>query len=86
MKAAVRSFCLAGLSVVLALLFAETAFAQQVMSSEPPPGQLAAGQFVYVACGPGNARKITGGSNISSVGVPQKGAGRQRGPCVPMKY
>ncbi len=53
----------------LILFFAEAAFAQQVMSNEPPPGQLGAGQVVYVACGPGKARKITGGSNIGRGGT-----------------
>jgi hypothetical protein len=82
MKAIVKSASLTALT----LLFAEAAFAQQVMSNEPPPGQLGAGQVVYVACGPGKARKITGGNNVGSSGIVGKGAGRQRGPCVPMKY
>jgi len=57
------------------------------MSSEPPSGTLGAGQTVYVACGPGKARKVTGGSNMSGPGgTVGKGASRQRGPCVPMKY
>jgi hypothetical protein len=72
------------------ILFAESASAQPVMSSEPPPGQLGAGQVVYVSCGPGKARKITGGSNmgIGSNGQPvaaRSGSQRTRGPCVPMK-
>jgi hypothetical protein len=68
------------------LVFAEAAFAQTVMSNEPPAGQLGAGQVVYVACGPGKARKITGGSNVGANGTVGAGKGRQRGPCVAMKY
>ena len=84
MTTILRSVSFAALSFV----FAEAAFAQQVMSSEPPPGQLGAGQVVYVACGPGKARKITGGSNIrpGKTTTSGQGAGRTRGPCVPMKY
>ena len=67
-------------------LFTEAASAQMVMSNEPPPGQLGAGQVVYVSCGPGKARKVTGGSDRNSQGaLTGKGSGRQRGPCVPMK-
>jgi hypothetical protein len=58
------------LSTAAALfLIAETASAQMVMSNEPPPGQLAAGQVVYVSCGPGKARKVTGGSDRNSQGT-----------------
>jgi len=56
------------------------------MKSEPPPGQLGPGQVVYVECGPGKARKITGGSNVSSNGVVGPGQRRQYGPCVAMKH
>jgi hypothetical protein len=70
----------------LTFLFAQTAFAVEVMSNEPPPGQLGAGQVVYVACGPGKARKITGGSNMGASGTVGTGKARQSGPCVPMKY
>jgi len=72
--------------VTMFFVFAEVAFAQTVMSNEPPPGQLGAGQVVYVACGPGKARKITGGNNIGPNGTVGTGKGRQRGPCVAMKY
>jgi hypothetical protein len=82
MRATVKSVCL----VAMFLVFAEEAFAQTVMSTEPPPGQLGAGQVVYVACGPGKARKITGGNNIGPGGTVGVGKGRQRGPCLPMKY
>jgi hypothetical protein len=67
------------------LIFAEPASAQMVMSNEPPPGQLAAGEVIYVSCGPGKARKVTGGSNMGPGGQPIKGGGRTRGPCVAMK-
>jgi hypothetical protein len=71
-------------------LFAESASAQMVMANEPPPGQLGAGQVVYVTCGPGKARKITGGSNMRTGSAGQAvsasgGSGRTRGPCVAMK-
>ena len=66
-------------------LITESALSQTIMSSEPPPGQLGAGQVVYVSCGPGKARKITGGSNMTAGGTLGKGAQRQRGPCVAMK-
>jgi len=82
MSATVKSVCL----VTMFFIFAEQAFAQTVMSNEPPAGQLGAGQVVYVACGPGKARKITGGSNVGPNGTVGTGKGRQRGPCVPMKY
>lgn len=81
MNAIVKSVSVAALAVV----FAKTAFAREILPNDPPPGQLAAGQVVYVACGPGKARKITGGGNIGSGGMAQQGASRQRGPCVPMK-
>ena len=86
--------CPLGRSVVLAATLVgcgaasmPVAFAQPVMSSEPPPGQLGAGQVVYVSCGPGKARKITGGSDrsMSSSGQSVKlsgGSARQRGPCL----
>jgi hypothetical protein len=67
------------------VLFAEVASAQTIMESEPPPGQLQAGEVVYVACGPGKARKITGGSHIKSGVITSQGTKRQRGPCVAMK-
>lgn len=65
------------------------AFAQPVMSAEPPPGQLGAGQVVYVSCGPGKARKITGGSDRATGPSGQSvklsgGSARQRGPCLPI--
>ena len=82
MRATVKSLCLSA----MVFIFAEDAFAQTVMSTEPPSGQLGAGQVVYVACGPGKARKITGGNNIGPNGIVGTGKGRQRGPCVPMKY
>jgi hypothetical protein len=71
-------------------MFVEDAFAQQIMSNEPPAGQLGAGQVVYVSCGPGKARKVTGGSNMRSDSSGQSvsttgGSNRTRGPCVPMK-
>jgi hypothetical protein len=74
----------------LLLFAAETASAQMVMSSEPPPGQLGAGQSIYVSCGPGKARKVTGGNNIGTASNGQtrssgSGTGRTRGPCVAMK-
>jgi hypothetical protein len=81
MKVIAASAFLAGLTV----LIVDSAFAQQVMSSEPPPGQLGAGQVVYVACGPGKARKVTGGNNMGRHGMVGQGAGRTRGPCLPMK-
>jgi len=87
MKEFIKSISLAALTFV----FAEAAFAQQVMSNEPPPGQLGAGQVVFVACGPGKARKVTGSSNMrggaagNSVST-GRGSNRTRGPCVPMKY
>ena len=74
----------AGIAASL-LLFAEAAAAQTVMSSEPPPGQLGAGQVVYVSCGPGRARKVTGGNNMSGGVNTGRGPQRTRGPCVPMK-
>jgi len=82
MRVTVKTVCLG----TMFLVFAEGAFAQAVMSNEPPPGQLGAGQVVYVACGPGKARKITGGSNVGPNGTVGAGKGRQRGPCVPMKH
>jgi hypothetical protein len=85
-KKFIKSISLAALTFV----FAEAALAQQVMSNEPPPGQLGAGQVVFVACGPGKARKVTGGSNIAAGAAGNsvstgKGSNRTRGPCVPMK-
>jgi hypothetical protein len=76
------------LCLSLSLVLSASAASAQVTSSEPPPGTLAAGQSVYVACGPGKARKITGGSdlrmgrtgNYSGTG---SGKGRTRGPCRP---
>jgi hypothetical protein len=70
---------------------AQIAFAQTVMSNEPPRGQLGAGQSVWVACGPGKARKVTGGSNMRTNSHGEAvsangGSPRQRGPCVAMKY
>ena len=77
------------IAVAITFAFTGAAFAQQVMSSEPPPGQLAAGQVVYVSCGPGKARKITGGNNMRTgtrhQAISGQGAGRTRGPCVAMK-
>jgi hypothetical protein len=68
------------------LLFADAASAQTVLPSEPPPGALGPGQVVYVSCGPGKARKVTGGSNMTGVGgMVGQGARRQSGPCKPMK-
>jgi hypothetical protein len=76
----------ASLGTAMALMFfAEAASAQPVMQTEPPAGQLGAGQVIYVACGPGKARKVTGGSNMGSNGVVGQGKGRQRGPCLPIK-
>jgi len=67
-------------------LSAQAASAQMVMKSEPPAGQLGPGQVVYVECGPGKARKVTGGSNMGSNGqMTGSGSARQRGPCVAMK-
>jgi hypothetical protein len=75
------------LSALAAFVFtSHAALAQTVMKSEPPPGQLGPGQVVYVECGPGKARKITGGSNVSSTGVVGPGQRRQYGPCVAMKH
>lgn len=77
-------------SILLALciaVFNVPALAQTVLPSEPAAGMLGAGQSVYVACGPGKARKITGGSNRTQRGEQTNGgAGRTRGPCVPMKH
>ena len=66
-------------------LFVEIASAQTVLSTEPPRGQLGSGEVVSVSCGPGKARKITGGSD--RVGGVKTGSGspRLRGPCVAMK-
>ncbi|MBA7483728.1 hypothetical protein ES707_19245 [subsurface metagenome] len=45
---------------------------------------LKAGQTVYVKCGPGKARMITGGSDVGRQGQTIAGAQRrQKGPCVP---
>jgi hypothetical protein len=67
------------------VLFAEVASAQTILQSEPAPGQLQAGEVVYVACGPGKAMKVTGGSHIKSGVMTSQGTKRQRGPCVAMK-
>jgi hypothetical protein len=69
------------IAVAVTFAFTGATFAQQVMSNEPPPGQLGAGQVVYVSCGPGMARKITGGANMGG----GTGGPRKRGPCVKMK-
>jgi hypothetical protein len=82
MKATVSSL----IAAIAFLLSANAASAQVVMQSEPPPGQLGPGQVIYVACGPGKARKVTGGSNVGANGMVGQGKGRQRGPCVPMKH
>lgn len=74
-----------GLLAALAVS-AQATSAQTVMKSEPPAGQLGPGQVVYVECGPGKARKVTGGSNMNSSGqMTGSGSARQRGPCVAMK-
>jgi hypothetical protein len=78
------------IAAAVTFTFAGAAIAQQIMSSEPPPGQLGAGQVVYVACGPGKARKVTGGSNMRTGMAGQAvsasgGSARKRGPCVAMK-
>ncbi|GLR84875.1 hypothetical protein [Bradyrhizobium iriomotense] len=65
---------------------AQLASAQIVMKTEPPAGQLGAGQVVYVECGPGKARKVTGGSNMNAAGAMSgSGSARQHGPCMAMK-
>ena len=66
-------------------LLANAASAQTVLPSEPPPGQLAAGQVVLVACGPGKARKVTGGSHMKGGADTGSGSKRQRGPCLAVK-
>jgi hypothetical protein len=39
----------------------------RALSQEPPPGTLAAGEVVYVDCGNGKKRKVTGGDNSTGV-------------------
>jgi hypothetical protein len=39
----------------------------RALGSEPPPGTLASGEVVYVACGDGKKRKVTGGDNARGV-------------------
>ncbi|TCU75041.1 hypothetical protein EDE08_103257 [Bradyrhizobium sp. R2.2-H] len=68
------------LGLLALLISAAPAAAQMVLDQEPARGMLKPGQTVYVKCGPGKARIITGGNNVQG-----KGPGRQRGPCVPMK-
>jgi hypothetical protein len=46
----------------------------RALGSEPPPGTLASGEVVYVACGDGKKRKVTGGDNA-------KGVQRSYGEC-----
>jgi hypothetical protein len=44
------------------------------LENEPPPGTLASGETVYVSCGDGKRRKVTGGDN-------SKGIQRKYGEC-----
>lgn len=62
------------------VLAAQAASAQMVLDTEPARGTLKHGQTVYVKCGPGKARMITGGNNVHG-----KGPGRQHGPCLPFR-
>jgi hypothetical protein len=39
----------------------------RVLQNEPDPGTLAVGEVVYVACGDGKKRKVTGGDNSTGV-------------------
>jgi hypothetical protein len=39
----------------------------RALSQEPPPGTLAVGEVVYVDCGNGKKRKVTGGDNSTGV-------------------
>jgi hypothetical protein len=38
------------------------------LNTEPPAGTLATGEVVYVSCGNGKKRKVTGGDNSTGVG------------------
>jgi hypothetical protein len=52
-----------------------------VLSSEPPPGKLQSGQVVYVSCGNGKKRSVTGGNNAG--GNAGSGRhGRTYGECL----
>jgi hypothetical protein len=42
---------------------ASTYSSGKVLASEPPPRALGAGQTVYVSCGGGKSRSVTGGSS-----------------------
>jgi hypothetical protein len=40
----------------------------KALNTEPPAGTLATGETVYVSCGNGKKRKVTGGDNSTGVG------------------
>lgn len=67
------------------VLAAHAASAQTVLDSDPPRGALAPGQTVYVKCGPGKARMLTGGTEIKNGQMVAGGSKRVKGPCVPFK-
>jgi Ni/Co efflux regulator RcnB len=46
----------------------------RALATEPPPGTLATGEVVYVSCGDGKKRKVTGGDTAT-------GAKRAYGEC-----
>jgi hypothetical protein len=64
--------------------FATAAFAERILKQDPPVGTLKAGKVVLVddgSCGPGQIKKIIGGSNIGGAGP---GTARQV-MCIPHK-